>query len=203
MWFWGTIGLPTIYCINWSWWDLFQFEYVQVRFGFVFRLCKYCMFADVCGMIGHWPCFGGIPHAPLCHTILNCADIIVILYIFLLGLPLVWEAGYPIQWKRNTKYKYDETRTSTAAERVHVLIYMYLDHWNLTCWIYIWWCPPKGAGYPELDLLVVVDTPAGAPAQTQHRDTILPGPCASLGVHIPLTTMQATALSVCLSTKVI
>eukprot|EP00435_Cladocopium_sp_Y103_P047401 s619_g13.t3 len=47
------------------------------------------------------------------------------------------------------------------------------------------------AGYPELDLLVVVDTPAGAPAQTQHRDTILPGPCASLGVHIPLTAMQA------------
>ena len=112
-------------------------------------------------------------------------------------------AGYPIQWKRNTKYKHDETRTSTEAERVHVLIYMYLDHWNLTCWIYIWWCPPKGAGYPELDLLVVVDTPAGAPAQTQHRDTILPGPCASLGVHIPLTTMQATALSVCLSTKVL
>ena len=49
-----------------------------------------------------------------------------------------------------------------------------------------------GAGYPELDLLVVVDTPAGAPAQTQHRDTILPGPCASLGVHIPLTAMQDT-----------
>lgn len=51
------------------------------------------------------------------------------------------------------------------------------------------------AGYPELDLLVVVDTPAGAPAQTQHRDTILPGPCASLGVHIPLTTMQAEPLN--------
>lgn len=39
---------------------------------------------------------------------------------------------------------------------------------------------------------MVVDTPAGAPAQTQHRDTILPGPCASLGVHIPLTAMQDT-----------
>eukprot|EP00434_Breviolum_minutum_P030703 symbB.v1.2.027152.t1/scaffold2767.1/size71155/1 len=51
------------------------------------------------------------------------------------------------------------------------------------------------AGYPELDLLVVVDTPAGAPAQTQHRDTILPGPCASLGVHIPLTAMQADPLN--------
>eukprot|EP00435_Cladocopium_sp_Y103_P047345 s619_g13.t2 len=51
------------------------------------------------------------------------------------------------------------------------------------------------AGYPELDLLVVVDTPAGAPAQTQHRDTILPGPCASLGVHIPLTAMQAKPLN--------
>lgn len=51
------------------------------------------------------------------------------------------------------------------------------------------------AGYPELDLLVVVDTPPGAPAQTRHRDTILPGPCASLGVHIPLTPMQATPLN--------
>ncbi|CAJ1394033.1 unnamed protein product [Effrenium voratum] len=51
------------------------------------------------------------------------------------------------------------------------------------------------AGYPELDLMVVVDTPAGAPAQTRHRDTILPGPCASLGVHIPLTKMQAEPLN--------
>ncbi|CAJ1327087.1 unnamed protein product, partial [Effrenium voratum] len=51
------------------------------------------------------------------------------------------------------------------------------------------------AGYPELDLMVVVDTPAGAPAQTRHRDTMLPGPCASLGVHIPLTKMQAEPLN--------
>ena len=86
--------------------------------------------------------------------------------------------GYPSQWKSSTKYKND---------------HIHLGHRNLTYWIYICWCPSvtQGAGYPELDLLVVVDTPAGAPAQTQHRDTILPGPCASLGVHIPLTCMQA------------
>lgn len=53
----------------------------------------------------------------------------------------------------------------------------------------------KSAGYPMLDLLVVVDTPAGAPAQTRHRDTILPGPCASLGVHIPLTPLQLDPLN--------
>lgn len=53
----------------------------------------------------------------------------------------------------------------------------------------------SSAGFPELDLLVVVATPSGAPAQTQHRDTILPGPCASLGVHIPLTPMQAEPLN--------
>jgi len=53
----------------------------------------------------------------------------------------------------------------------------------------------SSAGFPELDLMVVVDTPSGAPAQTQHRDTILPGPCASLGVHIPLTPMQAEPLN--------
>lgn len=54
---------------------------------------------------------------------------------------------------------------------------------------------PKSAGYPVLDLMVVVDTPAGAPAQTRHRDTILPGPCASLGVHIPLTPLQLEPLN--------
>lgn len=50
---------------------------------------------------------------------------------------------------------------------------------------------PLSAGFPVLDLLVVVDTPAGAKAQTRHRDTILPGPCASLGMHIPLTPLRA------------
>lgn len=51
------------------------------------------------------------------------------------------------------------------------------------------------AGYAEMDLLVVVDTPAGAPAQKRHRDTILPGPCASIGVHIPLTHLQVEPLN--------
>eukprot|EP00929_Paragymnodinium_shiwhaense_P014263 TRINITY_DN122165_c0_g1_i1.p1 TRINITY_DN122165_c0_g1~~TRINITY_DN122165_c0_g1_i1.p1 ORF type:complete len:616 (+),score=95.35 TRINITY_DN122165_c0_g1_i1:86-1933(+) len=50
-------------------------------------------------------------------------------------------------------------------------------------------------GFPVLDLLVVVDTPPGAPSQTRHRDTILPGPCASLGVHIPLTHLQLDPLN--------
>lgn len=54
---------------------------------------------------------------------------------------------------------------------------------------------PASAGFPVLDLMVVVDTPAGAPAQTRHRDTILPGPCASLGVHIPLTQLQLEPLN--------
>lgn len=51
------------------------------------------------------------------------------------------------------------------------------------------------AGFPVLDLMVVVDTPPGAEAQTRHRDTILPGPCASIGVHIPLTCLQAEPLN--------
>jgi len=54
---------------------------------------------------------------------------------------------------------------------------------------------PSSAGFPVLDLLVVVDTPAGAEAQTRHRDTILPGPCASLGMHIPLTPLQTDPLN--------
>ncbi|CAE8599859.1 unnamed protein product, partial [Polarella glacialis] len=53
----------------------------------------------------------------------------------------------------------------------------------------------RSAAFAELDLLVVVDTPAGAPAQTRHRDTILPGPCASIGVHIPLTPLQVEPLN--------
>jgi len=54
---------------------------------------------------------------------------------------------------------------------------------------------PTSAGFPIMDLMVVVDTPAGAPAQTRHRDTILPGPCASIGVHIPLTPLQVSPLN--------
>eukprot|EP00930_Biecheleria_cincta_P095297 TRINITY_DN87278_c0_g1_i1.p1 TRINITY_DN87278_c0_g1~~TRINITY_DN87278_c0_g1_i1.p1 ORF type:complete len:677 (+),score=74.75 TRINITY_DN87278_c0_g1_i1:98-2128(+) len=54
---------------------------------------------------------------------------------------------------------------------------------------------PASAGYPVLDLMVIIDTPGGAPAQTRHRDTILPGPCASLGVHIPLTQLQLEPLN--------
>ena len=54
---------------------------------------------------------------------------------------------------------------------------------------------PLSSGFPVLDLMVVVDTPPGAPAQTRHRDTILPGPCASLGVHIPLTPLQLEPLN--------
>jgi len=53
----------------------------------------------------------------------------------------------------------------------------------------------KSGGFAELDLMVVVDTPSGAPPQTKHRDLILPGPCASLGVHIPLTPYQAEPLN--------
>lgn len=54
---------------------------------------------------------------------------------------------------------------------------------------------PASAGFPVLDLMVVVDTPSGAPAQTRHRDTILPGPCASIGMHIPLTPLQVSPLN--------
>lgn len=54
---------------------------------------------------------------------------------------------------------------------------------------------PCSEGFPVLDLMVVVDTPPGAPAQSRHRDTILPGPCASLGVHIPLTPLQLKPLN--------
>lgn len=54
---------------------------------------------------------------------------------------------------------------------------------------------PTSAGFPVMDLLVVVDTPSGAPAQSRHRDTILPGPCASIGVHIPLTPLQVSPLN--------
>eukprot|EP00747_Dinoflagellata_sp_TGD_P167910 gnl/TRDRNA2_/TRDRNA2_193217_c0_seq1.p1 gnl/TRDRNA2_/TRDRNA2_193217_c0~~gnl/TRDRNA2_/TRDRNA2_193217_c0_seq1.p1 ORF type:complete len:604 (+),score=81.00 gnl/TRDRNA2_/TRDRNA2_193217_c0_seq1:145-1956(+) len=50
-------------------------------------------------------------------------------------------------------------------------------------------------GRPMLDLMVVVDTPAGAPAQIRHRDVITPGPCASIGVHIPLTPLQLEPLN--------
>jgi len=54
---------------------------------------------------------------------------------------------------------------------------------------------PLGGGRAVMDLTVVVDTPAGAPAQTRHRDTIVPGPCASIGVHIPLTRLQAAPVN--------
>jgi len=54
---------------------------------------------------------------------------------------------------------------------------------------------PASGGFPVLDLMTVVDTPPGAPAQTRHRDTILPGPCASLGVHIPLRPLQLSPLN--------
>eukprot|EP00928_Gymnodinium_smaydae_P022396 TRINITY_DN18829_c0_g1_i1.p1 TRINITY_DN18829_c0_g1~~TRINITY_DN18829_c0_g1_i1.p1 ORF type:complete len:393 (-),score=54.79 TRINITY_DN18829_c0_g1_i1:539-1654(-) len=53
----------------------------------------------------------------------------------------------------------------------------------------------KSAGFPVLDLHVVIDTPAGAPAQTRHRDTVIPGPCASLGVHIPLQQLTMEPLN--------
>mmetsp|Transcript_150024 Transcript_150024/g.273084 ORF Transcript_150024/g.273084 Transcript_150024/m.273084 type:complete len:865 (+) Transcript_150024:69-2663(+) len=51
------------------------------------------------------------------------------------------------------------------------------------------------AGFPILDLMTVVTTPAGESAQKRHRDTIVPGPCASLGVHVPLSIMELEPLN--------
>jgi len=48
---------------------------------------------------------------------------------------------------------------------------------------------------PYLDLMTIIDTPHGAPAQARHRDTYLPGPAASIGVHIPLTPLQVEPLN--------
>eukprot|EP00929_Paragymnodinium_shiwhaense_P037292 TRINITY_DN19894_c0_g1_i1.p1 TRINITY_DN19894_c0_g1~~TRINITY_DN19894_c0_g1_i1.p1 ORF type:complete len:453 (+),score=31.78 TRINITY_DN19894_c0_g1_i1:245-1603(+) len=56
----------------------------------------------------------------------------------------------------------------------------------------------RSASFPLLDFHVVIDTPPGVPAQARHRDTLLPGPCSSVGVHVPLTPLKASPMNGCL-----
>jgi len=68
-------------------------------------------------------------------------------------------------------------------------------------WAFVQWCVngattewympgPSAEGEPGVGLVEVINTPPGAMPQNRHRDINLPGPCASLHVHIPLTPLR-------------